>query len=139
VAVHAIECSSDTGAQAQKRHHFHRAVIQELLEWLGPGRRLTHIQNFPQPRDEFGTRPEVMIPQRCPMRSSGLVADRLPLRHGIQCEEPKISSALSETSTRPSDQMLGLSPFRVISTSCRFLRVLVTLWKVSIFRLSSRA
>jgi hypothetical protein len=68
-----------------------------------------------------------------------LIADRLPLRYDIQCKEPKISSALSETSTRPYDQMLGLSPFRVISTSCRFLRVLVTLWKVSIFRLSSRA
>jgi hypothetical protein len=68
-----------------------------------------------------------------------LIGDRLPLRYGIQCKEPKISSALSETSTRPSDQMLGLSPFRVISTNCRFLRVLVTLWKVSIFRLSSCA
>ena len=56
-----------------------------------------------------------------------------------QCVEPKISSALSETSTRPSDQMFGVNPLRVISTSCRCLRVRVTFWNVSIFRLSSRA
>ena len=56
-----------------------------------------------------------------------------------QCAAPKVSSVLSETSTSPSDHMFGLNPFSVISTSCRCLRVRVTLWKVSSFRLSSRA
>jgi hypothetical protein len=72
---------------------------------------------------------------RCAGTNMRLSDERpLPLRYGIQCKEPKISSALSDTSTRRADQMLDFGPLGVVSTSCRLLRVLVTLWKVCFLR-----